>query len=280
MKIGKAESSRSGLLRVALNGPGGSGKTATSLLLPDEMGKIAYIASDPNAPSMDSVPSSMLNRMIVLEPDGKPTFYDEAITIATMDFSKIDPEIGTLVWDTATETSIAFLFEVARKHIFSDKQATIGIVGKDPNNPLPTHYAQPDRADYMIAQGQTLALLQFLNQQPLHVICLFQQGESQPVSGSREGLLIGPAMAGSKGPRTIPQRFPMNLSIERGKTQKNPKGGVRVRLEPEGVYQAGYKGQAGSLPSEVILDETKLDQTSAFWDLLLTFKRKAAHAQD
>src|SRR6185503_12491460 len=115
---------------IGLYGEPKSGKTvlATSLPWGDPWGERAiYVAWDAGSETLDVVPASQRNRFIVVRPTpttlpNKQMVFDahtEAITIASRDWKKEFPDVGTIIWDTMTATARDLLAGYADTGAFS-----------------------------------------------------------------------------------------------------------------------------------------------------------------
>ena len=221
--------------------------------------KAAYVAYDDNSETLKSVLKHNKERLLVLKPDGDPTWMREAVGLARRDWR--GEGCGTLIWDTMTATAQKILTEYANSGVFSEKHAVQVGDRKDGS-----WHTSPMEGDYGAAQN-TLALLhEHLWLQPINLIVIFHDDVAEPKSGSVDGLMGGPATVGKKAIRWIPAKYDTVLRMER--IQTNPESQrVVVNTTQRGIWPAGVRGDDPNvkLPSQVTVDR----DPKAFWDILV-----------
>lgn len=278
MRVVTDTSGLSNRRRIALYGEPKFGKTrlATSLPWGDHWGERAvYVGWDEGAAELASVLPANRERLIQVYPepvekknrDGSTTLvldpHKEAIQIASRNWKKDYPEVGTIIWDTMTSTSQDLLSAYADTGAFSeDGHVSVGEKG------TPTYMAQAMQGDYGLAQRATLHILKFLFNQPLNVIVLFHVGETEGNSGR---MVIGPATVGRAGIEPVSQRFDNLFRVEARETMGKDKDPRKKQLQfycitqRKGLYLGGLRSPHKENPMpEVLLEPDPIN----FWQRL------------
>jgi len=250
-----------GVERICIYGPPKVGKStlATSLPWGEYWGeKAAYIAADDNAETLKSVLKHNKDRLVVIKPDGGPSWMREAVSLARTDWKA--QGCSTLIWDTMTATSGRILREYSDSGVFSEKHAVQVGDKKDGS-----WHTSPMEGDYGAAQNTIALLHEHLWTQPIHLIVLFQDDVAEPKSGAIEGLMGGPATVGKKAIRWIPAKYDTVLFMQRinmtPETQR-----VVVNTVQRGIWPAGVRNDDPELklPAQIALDR----DPKAFWTLV------------
>lgn len=194
---------------VALYGPPKSGKTRLACSLPwgplwGE--KAVYCAWDPGSQYLAAVPLAHRDRLMVVEPASRNGKFDpltEAVEMATHDWRGKYPGVGTIIWDTMTETSRNLLHAYSDTGTFSEKHITFGKPGDA------SFHSAPMEGDYGAAQRSSLFILDHLFKQPLNIIVLFHDTQVSPdkKKGETFDTYGGPAIAGKAGTQAVAGRF-------------------------------------------------------------------------
>jgi hypothetical protein len=235
---------------VALYGPPKSGKTRLAGSLPwggvwgDEA---VYCAWDPGSAALTSIPKAHRAHLKVVTPSitkdikGNSRFdpLTEAVQMASFNWKEKYPKVGTLIWDTMTETSRLLLHAYADTGTFSDKHLTFGKPGDN------TFHAAPMEGDYGAAQRSTMFILEHLFRQPLNLIILFHDTVVSPSKERGETFTTygGPAIAGKAGTQVIAGRFDNLFRVECEPRLDN--GKIRPKhflyTIPKGAWIAGFR---------------------------------------
>jgi len=267
-----------------------TGKTrlATSLPWGNRWGeKAIYVAFDPGAESLASVRKLDRGHLVVVRPAlkqikrrklraGDSEFeyvmdpHTEANAIASRPWQTEYPGVGTLIWDTETETAEQLLRAYANTGVFSgekgDKHITVGIEGTD------GYMALPMMADYGIAQNAISQINNLLFNQPLNIIVICHADISSPQNAEiAEATFGGPATVGQKGIARIAGKFD-NLFRTEKRTRKPPGAAsalteYRVFTEGRGIWLGGMRTPDNKNPMPeftVGLSDKDLDPTD-FW---------------
>lgn len=268
---------------VAIYGPPKSGKSrlACSLDWGLHWGERAVVCAwDPGSSSLPSVPHRHRERLIVVSPSmqinpiTRKEVYDpltEAVQMATFPWKEKYPDIGTLIWDTMTETSRQLLHAYADTGTFSDKHVTFGKPGDS------TFHAAPMEGDYGAAQRSTLFILKHLFRQPLNLIVLFHDNVISPDSKKGETFLTygGPAIAGKAGTQAVAGCFDNLFRIEAETRLEGSKITLNHYLYtiPKGAWLAGFRNP---LTGDNPLAKVRLDSDpSTFWKKFNETQREA-----
>ena len=268
---------------VALYGPpkGGKSRLACSLDWGAEWGEKAVLAAwDPGSAALSSIPLHHRERLIVAAPSTqvnpitKKEVYDpltEAVQMATYPWKEKYPEVGTLIWDTMTETSRQLLHAYADTGAFSEKHLTFGKPGDA------SYHAAPMEGDYGAAQRSTMFILQALLKQPINVIVLFHDSIVTPDPKKGDTFLTygGPAIAGKAGTQGVAGLFD---NLFRAEAESKLEGGklvvhYNVYTAPKGGWLAGFRNP---LTTENPLAKVKLESDpSSFWKRFAELQRGA-----
>lgn len=268
---------------VALYGPPKSGKTRLACSLPwgSEWGtKAVYCAWDSQSENLDSIPLHHRDHLIVVKPSPilhpqtkKPTYdpLTEAVAMATFNWKEKYPEVGTLIWDTMTETSRQLLHAYADTGVFSEKHVTFGKPGDA------SFHAAPMEGDYGAAQRSTLFILDHLFKQPLNLIVLFHDNIVSPNKEKGESFNTygGPAIAGKAGTQAVAGKFDNLFRVE---CEPKFEGNVIVPKHyvytvPKGAWLAGFRNPlTGGNPLAKSLLQ---NDPSSFWSDLTKLQKNA-----
>ena len=225
--------------RICIYGPPKSGKSrfATALEYGQRWGKkAAYVCADSQSENMRSIlPQYRDNLVRVRLPGTDP--LEEAVEVAVKDWSKVDAEIGTIVWDTLTTTSKNLLRHYANSGVFSSNHnVQLG------TKALKSWHTSPMEGDYGAAQNSIGFILTHLFSQPLHVIVIFHADWAEPKAGAGGGLVGGPETVGRKAIRWIPGMFDAVFRTHRIATTDNPDK-FRIFTDTRGIWTGGYRTQ-------------------------------------
>lgn len=219
-----------------------SGKSRFVTSLPEEWGDIVYVAADNNSESLLSTLPKYRKRIHVIKPEfkegpsSKVNPVAEAYNIANMDWKKLVPSMGVLVWDTISATADQFLNHIADSGQFSEKHISIdtGTGGM---------MAIPMEGDYGAAQRSISRLIDILAVKPYHVIIT-----AWSVLGTKkDGTILGggPATVGSATVTKLPGIFNPVIYL---KTKNSPAVGSApaktlylAHTVPQGHYTAGIR---------------------------------------
>jgi hypothetical protein len=163
----------------------------------------------------------------------------EAVQMASFPWKETYPDVGTLIWDTMTETSRMLLHAYADSGTFSDKHLTFGKPGDA------SFHAAPMEGDYGAAQRSTMFILEHLFRQPLNLIILFHDNVVSPSKERGESFTTygGPAIAGKAGTQAIAGRFDNLFRVECEPRLDNGKIRPKHFLYsiPKGAWLAGFR---------------------------------------
>lgn len=235
--------------RIALYGAAKRGKTrlATSLPWGPKWGERAiYVAFDPGSEELGSVLPHNREHLIVVKPEveqmesGRLRYdpLDQAIKIATYDWKKDFPDVNTIIWDTATETSFQLLSAYSDSGVFSEKHVAFGKPG------TAAYHTAPMEGDYGAAQRSTAFILEHLDRQPMHKIVIFHDEWDEPKEGKGGATLGGPALAGKKGTKLIARRYDDLFRVDAMEKVVPPNRVVTkyyVHTQPQGIWVAGFR---------------------------------------
>jgi len=254
LKITERPDPTSLLKRIAVYGLPKSGKTRTVTALPwggNWGGRAIYVASDPGSEELGSILPHNREHLILVKPEAKNVggklIYDpltEGVAIATKDWKKDFPDVGTIIWDTMTTTSQELLAAYADSGQFSDKHVTFGQPG------TATYHAAPMEGDFGAAQRSTMFILKYLFRQPLNLIVVFHEDWVQPNEKDVVGAVYGgPTIVGKAGIKAIAAMFD-NLFRFSAKDKIEPGNKVvteyLVHTRHSGPWMAGFRN-----PNEV-----------------------------
>lgn len=260
------------LVRAGVYGIGSSGKSSLSTRLPGEWGNGIVIAGDKTTARMRSVLPADRRRCKVVVPSGykrragddpaytgdtpdeiiDTNWKNEAYHLSQRNWPKwllendhasqefVDGFTpGFLLWDGFSGTGDELLRENARKCYFIDHGPTAG--PKHPDLEPGTTWKMPQKGDYNMVQSECLEIIDHLVDQPYHVIVTFQEAIQEADAGKFRDTLFGPCSVGRAGPRTIPNRFDINLYLNRERNDENPEGFIKVQLVQAHNHVAGAK---------------------------------------
>ena len=151
--------------RILVYGASGIGKTRFVLSLPKGFGKIAYYAADNGSELLASIAPHKRERIVVVAPDGgtpEANFMQFCMT----DWSKVDPEIKTLVVDTySTLTYQTLQWSANTNAVDREKHFVVG-------DPLKGGQSIPNRGDYQAIESLSRGYLDniFKYQKDKHII--------------------------------------------------------------------------------------------------------------
>lgn len=260
--------------RIAVYGLPKSGKTRAVTALPWGRGswgaRAIYIAADPGSEELGSVLPLNREHIILVKPEpknvGGKLIYDpltEAVAIATRNWKEDFPDVGTLIWDTATTTSQELLAAYADSGQFSDKHVTFGQPG------TLTYHAAPMEGDFGAAQRSTMFILKYLFRQPLNLIVVFHEDWVQPNEKEVLGAVYGgPTIVGKAGIKTIAAmfdnlfRFSAKDKIEAG---NKVVAEYAVHTRHSGPWMAGFRNPNETNPiPKVVLNPDPINFWLAF----------------
>lgn len=168
LKIMKPEDrAKSRMERIIGYGRAGIGKTRWALSLPERYGKIVYYAADTNSEFLTSISPDKHDRIIVVKPDGDDPMQ-LFMQFCMQDWSKIDPEIKTVVVDTYTKVALDAIRHSANTgSVTAEKHFVIG-------DPSKGGQVLPNRGDYMAIDSLSRGFLDmiFAKQHDKHIIFL------------------------------------------------------------------------------------------------------------
>lgn len=248
--------------RICVYGGPKSGKSrlVTSLPYGEKWGERAvYVAYDPGAEFLKSVLFENREKLLRVVPEGKPTWLEEAVEIATTDWASHG--VKTLIWDTMSVTSHRLLRQYADSGIFSEKHAVqLGTRGKA------SWHTSPMEGDYGAVQNSIGFLLEHMWGQPLHLVVVFHDKWVEPKASSIEGLHGGPDVAGKKAVRWVPGRFDTVLRTELVRGVRDLPSHVIVHTQPSGIWVAGARGGTPltGLPAQT---DVQAGKETDFWRL-------------
>jgi hypothetical protein len=221
-------------------------------------GKIALLGYDQNAPGLDSIAVAERSRFEVLIPDGNAQegpngeiltdWEHEASRLFQKDWAKEIPGVEAIIVDAASTLSYKLLYETAKEHPVDPgkKQMTTGetyTIGRPKPTDKESKVTNPQLGDYGLAQLQIRQLLEWLivRNTTLDIHVIFHEGMCQADKDSGLGLVFGPEIAGSKGPRMIPQLFNTVLWLERERKDKAHLGETRIALQDTDMHVSHVK---------------------------------------
>lgn len=192
--------------RIVIYGRAGIGKTRLALSLTERFGRIAYYAADKNAHLLRSISKKKRERIIIVRPEGPdPTAL--FMQFCMQDWSKIDPEIKTLVVDTYTKVAMdAISFSANSGSMDREKHYIVGVPGKGGQ-------AIPNRGDYQAVDSLSKGFLDMLfdKQADKHIIFIMHE-DSKVIGGTALG---GPAHPGWAMMEYLPGQFSTVLRVVR-----------------------------------------------------------------
>lgn len=246
--------------RIIIYGRAGIGKTRLALSLTPRFGKIAYYAADTNSEFLTSIDPSKRDRVVVVSPEGDDPIVN-FMAFCMQDWSKIDPEIGTLVIDTYTKVALDILAYGANSGTMDrEKHYIIG----DPKN---GGQAIPNRGDYQGIESMSRGNLKMLfdKQRKMHVIFLMHEDVKIVENVHAVG---GPAHPGRAMTEYIPAQFSTVIRLIREQTftpgDEAPQDAVVAITENDGKFIAKIRtsNEAGVNPlARVILAR----DPSSYW---------------
>lgn len=223
--------------RICIYGSPKTGKSrlATSLPWGGYFGeKAVYAAIDPNSEALRSVRPVDRPHLTTVVLDGKPSYLEEAVQVATTDWVK--QGMKTLIWDTMTHMGMLLLRQYADSGVFSDKHAVqLGRQGTK------SWHTNPMLGDYGAAQNSIGFLIQHLFALPMHVIVIFHEKFVEPKEGSPEGIAGGPDVVGSKAVRWISGNFDSVFRTDVGLNPETKRVGFMVHSMTRGIWKAGFR---------------------------------------
>lgn len=226
--------------RMALYGKNKAGKTrlATSIPRNEKWGKIAYIGADYKSIQLRSV----LHKEGIIRVDPRAPYdkpYDPLTSFVSLVRKKwreeVDPEIRTIIIDTATQMSRDLLYAYADTGVVQSGHRSLGVKGQD------TYHAAPDKGDYGAAQRSHDHILELVWDRPYHLIVLYQETWVEAQSGGLDELVGGPETVGSAQVRPLPSLYDVVLRATYG-----PSGPV-VCTERQGPWPAGIRHAGKSM---------------------------------
>ncbi len=194
------EASRPPRERIILYGRAGVGKTRLALSLTPRFGKeILYYAADTNTQWLDSIALPKRDRVRVVEPEGDDPIQN-FMEFCARDWSKVYPNVGTIVVDTFTKVALDCIrYSANSGAVDREKHYRIG----DPANGGQT---LPNRGDYQASESISRGFMDmmFTRQKDLHIIFVCHEDvkmvENIPVAA-------GPAHPGRAMLEYIPAQF-------------------------------------------------------------------------
>lgn len=277
--------------RVLIYGVPKSGKTRLSTSLPWDNPEVwgekaLYFAWDAGADSLSSVRLEDRKHLITVVPEmteikrGKETIltfnpHQEAHFMATKDWRKEFPNVGTIIWDTATDTAEKLLRAYANSGVFSggsnDKHITAGTRGED------DFLAFPMQGDYATAGISILQILDNLFNQPMNIIVICHADISNPNPEVSANTFGGPATVGTKSIARIAAKFDNLFRTERKAAKPPAKGSeYMVYTEGRGIWLGGMRTPDARNPlPEFVFGSTEKDVDSAdFWRKFDSIQRR------
>lgn len=151
--------------RILIYGSSGIGKTRAALSLTQRFGKIAYYAADDGSEFLASLAPEKRDRVLVVKPTGDSP-EKNFMQFCMQDWSKVDPEIGTLVIDTYSTLAQEVLQWSANNNVIDREKHFI--VGDIKNG----GQAIPNRGDYQAIESMSRGFLKniFSMQADKHII--------------------------------------------------------------------------------------------------------------
>jgi hypothetical protein len=236
----------------------GKSRLATSMPRNEKWGKIAYIAGEKNSELLLSTIDKSGIHVVKPGPNEGSNRWDpleDYVELATRDWKKVDPDIGTIVIDSGSivsEDLMRFYVDtgaVQKNHRSLGKENT------------PSYHGAPDKGDYGAVQASHNFILDHLWNQPLHLIVLYGEDWTEAKAGGLDELTGGPLTVGYAQIRTLPGRFDTVLRLTSAGTAP-----FAVQTERQGPWVAGIRhdqvgrrlGQNGYYPLK--------DDTRGFWE--------------
>lgn len=185
--------------RIIIYGRAGIGKTRLALSLTPRYGKIAYYAADTNSEFLASIDPSKRDRIIVVKPEGDDPIRN-FMQFCMQDWSKVDPEIKTLVVDTYTKVALDIISYAANSGTMDrEKHYVIG-------DPKEGGQAIPNRGDYQAIESVSRGNLDmiFAKQRTMNIIFLMHEDVKIVENVHAVG---GPAHPGRAMTEYIPAQF-------------------------------------------------------------------------
>jgi hypothetical protein len=196
--------------RIIIYGRAGIGKTRLALSLPESYGKIVYYAADTNSEFLTSISPSKRDRIIVVKPEGddpSALFMQFCMT----DWTKIDPEVGTIVVDTYTKVALDAIRHSANTgSVTSEKHFVVG-------DPAKGGQTIPNRGDYLAIESLSRGFLDmlFAKQGDKHILFLCHE-DIKIVEGVHA--VGGPAHPGRAMTEYLPAQFNSVIRLIREQT--------------------------------------------------------------
>lgn len=270
-----------GRVTSAVYGLTGAGKSSlTGHLL--GKGRIILLAYDTNAPELDSIAVAERSRFEVFVPDGgvvavgegelKTDWQKEAARLCQTQWSKEFPDAEAIIMDAGSTLSWKLLSETAKTHAVEPgkKQMTTGetfTIGRPEPQDKESKVTNPQLADYGLAQQQIRQMIEWLitRNLDLDIHVIFHEGMCPADPKEGLGLVFGPEVAGSKGPRLIPQLFNTVLWLERERKDKPNLGKMRISMQDTDLHVCHIKTpRPKEVPQAKWLDPDP-DQFKEFW---------------
>jgi len=254
--------------RIILYGRAGIGKTRAALSLTKRFGKIAYYAADDNSEFLTSIDYKKRDRCVIIKPEGTDPVYN-FMEFAMKDWSKVDPQIETLVVDTYTQVANECIrYSANTGSVTSEKHYVVG----DPKNGGQTI---PNRGDYMAIEAISRGFLDMLfdKQKDKHIIFVCHEDVKLVENIHAVG---GPAHPGRTMTEVLPASFNTVIRLVRetilppGKTV--PIDVVVAITENDGKFIAKLRTAKEDGPnplSKFILDRTAENLWVKYDELLL-----------
>lgn len=244
--------------RVLIYGAPKSAKTrlATSLPWGEFWGeKAVYVAADPGASTLRSVLKENRPHLLVVDPHPSSGPYDplhEAVEVATHKWEGV----GTIIWDTMTQTSKDLLVAYAKLCNYASNPITFGVPGQN------EYHVHPNEGDYGAAQNSVINhITDHLFSQPLNLIIICHEQWAEPKNAAE--CVGGPELVGKAGVRKYPGLFDSVIRTET-RTVLAPGADTTTeffaRMNPHGVWKCGIRNPGVSLP-DVQLEENPI----GFW---------------
>lgn len=247
----------------------GCGKTQLVTALPwgDKWGRRAiYVPIDPRAEGLKSVLPENRSHLIIAKPEPKRVGTElvmdlngELVEIFSKDWKSVYSDVGTIIVDTFTVGAESVLGAVAKQASFSSNPITFGTGA--------AKITLPTMGDYGATQAIVKRWLQFLETQPLNVICVFHGDWVEPESGIGGVISGGPTTVGKAGIRDMARKFDnlFFLNVREEVTPGNPpKRSMKyhVHTTKTGIWEAKLRvGGPNTMPTTDITDNPR-----AFWE--------------